>query len=80
MSTEKRIIEIEPRESQPCELCGARNTDTRKIRIATKQAGDVAAFYTCRSCLKQTAIDICAAYFEFMETLPARSPDPELKK
>ena len=61
MSTEKRIVEIEPREAQPCELCGARNTDTRKIRIATK-------------------LDICAAYFEFMETLPARSPEPEPKK
>lgn len=80
MSTEKRIVEIEPREAQPCKLCGARNTDTRKIRIATKQAGDVAAFYTCRSCLKQTIFELAAAYFEFMEAFPAKSPDPEPKK
>ena len=76
MSTEKTVVGLEPREAESCNICGARNTDTRKIRIDTQRAGNLATFSICRSCLKQMALDICGAYFDFMETAPARTPEP----
>lgn len=79
MNSEKRIIELEPREARACDICGARNADTRKIRIEAHRSGTLAEFWVCRACLKKTALDICAAFFEFMDTTPAKTPDPEPK-
>ena len=80
MSNEKKIIELEPRESHACEICGAQNVDTRKIRIEARRTGSLAEFWICRTCLKKTAFDICAAYFDFMETTPAKTPEQGPKK
>ena len=79
MNTEKKIIELEPREARPCQICEVRNADTRKIKIESHRSGTLAEFWICRACLKKTAIDICAAFFDFMETTPAKTTDPEPK-
>ena len=39
MNDGKKIFDLEPREAKACSICGARNIDTRKIRIDTQRAG-----------------------------------------
>ncbi len=79
MREEKSIVRMEPRESQACAICSARNIDTRKIRIDARD-GSIAVFCICRPCMRKMAIDMCTAYFEFADTEPARTPGREVSE
>lgn len=79
MNTEKKILQLEARTAPACGLCGARNTDTRKITITGHGDKALACFPICRSCLKTLAINICGAWFDFSDTQDIKTPEEQKK-
>ena len=78
MSTEKKVLQLEARTAPACSLCGAQNTDTRKITI-TGHDSNLATFHVCRSCLKTLALNIAAAWFDFSGTQDTKTPEDQKK-